>query len=47
LRVFMKLLESGNKQVFLPLPIQVDRGTRQSRFFCDVADRGPTIPGAA
>ena len=28
LRVFMKLLESGNKQIFLPLPIQVDRGSR-------------------
>ena len=47
LRVFMKLLETSNKQVFLPLPIQVDRGARQSGFFCDVADRGPAIPEIA
>lgn len=47
LRVCIKPLEASNKEVFLPLPIEVDRGARQSGFFCNVADRGPAIPEIA
>src|SRR5882762_6626111 len=43
LRVCVKPFESGNKQIFLLLPIQVDCGARQSRFFSNIANRGSAI----
>src|SRR6267378_3213519 len=42
-RVFVESLQSGNKQVFLPLPIQINRGACYSSFFCDIINRGPAI----
>lgn len=39
----MESLQPSNEQILLPLPIKVDRGARQSGFFCDVIDRGPAI----
>ena len=47
LRVCVKSLQSGNKQVFLPLPIQINRGACYSSFFCDIIDRGSAVPELA
>ncbi len=40
-------LQPSHKKVLLPLPIQVDRGARQSGFFGDIVDRGSAVPELA
>jgi hypothetical protein len=39
----VKSLQAIDKEVLLPLPIQVDRGARQSGFFGDIVDRGSAV----
>ena len=42
-RLRVKSLQTSHKKVLLPLPIQVDRGARQSGFFGDIVDRGAAV----
>ena len=42
-RLRVKSLQPSHKKVLLPLPIQVDRGARQSGFFGDIVDRGAAV----
>ena len=42
-RLRVKSLQPSHKKVLLPLPIQVDRGARQSGFFGDIVDRGSAV----
>jgi hypothetical protein len=46
-RLRVKSLQPSHKKVLLPLPIEVDRGARQSGFFGDIVDRGSTVPELA
>jgi hypothetical protein len=42
-RLRVKSFQPSHKKVLLPLPIQVDRGARQSGFFGDIVDRGAAV----
>ena len=46
-RLRVKSLQPSHKKVLLPLPIEVDRGARQSSFCCDIVDRGAAVPELA
>ena len=46
-RLRVKSLQPSHKKVLLPLPIEVDRGARQSSFCCDIVDRGSAVPELA
>jgi hypothetical protein len=46
-RLRVKSLQPSHKKVLLPLPIQVDRGARQSGFFGDIVDRRSAVPELA
>jgi hypothetical protein len=46
-RLRIKSLQPSHKKVLLPLPIQIDRGARQSSFCCDIVDRGSAVPELA
>jgi hypothetical protein len=46
-RLRVKSLQPSHKKVLLPLPIEVDRGARQSSFCCDIVDRGAAVPEVA
>ena len=42
-RLRVKSLQPSHKKVLLRLPMQVDRGARQSGFFGDIVDRGAAV----
>jgi hypothetical protein len=42
-RAHVESLQPGNKQVFLPLPIKVDRSAGYSRLLCNIVDRGSAV----
>lgn len=46
-RLRVKSPQPSYKKVLLPLPIEVDRGARQSSFCCDIVDRGSAVPELA
>ena len=46
-RLRVKSLQASYKKVLLPLPIEIDRGARQSSFYCDIVDRGSAVPELA
>lgn len=42
-RVYVESLQPSDKQVFLPRPIEVDRGARYSCLFGDIVDRSSAV----
>ena len=46
-RLRIKSLQPSHKKVLLPLPIEIDRGARQSSFCCDIVDGGSAVPELA